>query len=304
MNISQYISELLIDNDCVIIPGFGGFVANYQSAMVSGNAHVSFMPPSKQLLFNVKLNQNDGLLVTKISTTQNISYKQAEEQVEEIVHHIKKQLHLSGSFVFNGIGLLHLNSNNSIEFQPTVDVNLFADSFGLSTFMFPQLNYVIRSKQHVSFKHSSPKRHIALTKTVKRIAVVVPMLLLLAVLPTIYLRNIQQSSFTFLNSPKAESVEVVKSTHTVVKPISKSVEIVSMQTQSYHIIVGCFRNVKTAQNLCEMFKAKGFKSSVLQVNGMCKVSLQSFCDITAANNLLISFQDANSSFSDAWIMTE
>jgi len=304
MNISQYISELLIDNDCVIIPGFGGFVANYQSAMVSGNAHVSFIPPSKQLLFNVKLNQNDGLLVTKISTTQNIPYKQAEEQLDELVHSIKKQLHLSGSFAFNGIGLLHLNSNNSIEFQPTVDVNLFADSFGLSTFMFPQLNYGIRSKQHVSFKHSAPKRHIALTKTVKRIAVVVPMLLLLAVLPTIYLRNIQQSSFTFFNSPKTESVEVVKSAHTIVKPVSKSVEIVPIQTQSYHIIIGCFRNAKTAQNLCETFKAKGFKSTVLQVNGMCKVSLQTFCDITDANNLLISFQDANSSFPDAWIMTE
>src|ERR1035437_5835918 len=136
MNIVADINELLIDTDCVIIPGLGGFVANYQSAMVSGSAHVQFMPPSKQLLFNTKLIQNDGLLIAKISEKQNICYKLAEEEIADFVYIIKKQLHSVGSFTFEGIGLLLLNTNNVLSFKPIVDVNLYADSFGLSSFMF------------------------------------------------------------------------------------------------------------------------------------------------------------------------
>jgi len=304
MNVSQYISELLLDNDCVTIPGFGGFVANYQSALVSGNAHVSFNPPSKQLLFNVKLNQNDGLLVTKLSTTQDISYKQAEEQVLEFVHSIKKQLHQTGIFTLDGIGVFFLNANSSIEFQPNVDVNLFADSFGLSPFMFPQLNYGIRAKQHVSFKQSAPKRHIVVKNTIKRVAVVVPMLLLLAILPSVYLRNIQESSFSFFKSAKSEIKENVKPYVSTKNRITTNIVINNQTIVSYYIIVGCFRNSKTAENLCETFKAKGFKSTVLPINDLYKVSLQSFSDITEANNLMISFQDANPQFADSWIMTK
>jgi hypothetical protein len=34
MKIEQYISELLYKYDCVIVPGLGGFVANYKSATI------------------------------------------------------------------------------------------------------------------------------------------------------------------------------------------------------------------------------------------------------------------------------
>jgi len=311
MNIAQYINELLIDTDCVIIPGLGGFVANYQSAMVSGNAHVSFMPPSKQLLFNVKLTQNDGLLVAKVSRSQNISYKHAEQYVVDFVYALKKQLHQEGSFSIEGIGVLLLNVNNILSFEPTVDINLNADSFGLSSFMFPQLNYGIRSKQHVAFKHALPKRNVVLTKTLKRIAVVVPLILLLAILPTVYLKNVQQSSILSLCDSNNEKASDVKQSVIVSKQQSKKsvvavsvpVSINTEQTEKYHIIIGCFRNERTAQDLCESFKCKGFKTTVLVINNLYKVSLQSYNDIVEANTALHSLQDTNARFVDSWLLT-
>ena len=304
MNIAQYINELLIDNDCVIIPGFGGFVTNYQSAMVSGNAHVHFMPPSKLLSFNVKLNQNDGLLISKISTILQISYKQAEEQVADFVHNIKKQLHQTGSYPIEGIGIILLNANSSIAFEPTVDTNLFADSFGLSSFMFPQLNYGIRAKQHVSFRQSAPKRHIYVTKTLKRVAVAVPMILLLAILPTLYLRNFQESTLSFYKTAKTEKATEVIQNKTKVNHFAQKRELKIAQTTSYHIIIGCFRNCKKAQELTESCKTNGYKATVIPVNDLFKVSLQTYNDISEANDALISFQDANPQFADAWIMKE
>ncbi len=63
MEISQYIKELLILNDCVIIPEFGGFVANYKPATIENN---QFFPPAKEIAFNNKLVSNDGLLIKHI----------------------------------------------------------------------------------------------------------------------------------------------------------------------------------------------------------------------------------------------
>jgi hypothetical protein len=303
MNIVADINELLIDTDCVIIPGLGGFVANYQSAMVSGNAHVQFMPPSKQLLFNTKLIQNDGLLVSKLSRKQNISYKVADEEIAKFVYEIKKQLHTGGSFSFEGIGILLLTANNVLSFQPTVAINLYADSFGLSSFMFPQLQYGIRAKQHVSFNPTSIKRTVVVKKSIKRIAVVVPMLLLLAILPTVYLKNVQQSSFSFFSSSKIENNKVISSAVLRSKTKRNKILPVIVPKVCYHIIIGCFRNERTAQTVSETFKAKGFKTSVLTLNNMYKVSLQAYNDSNEAYTALHSFQDANKQFADSWLLT-
>lgn len=52
--IEKYISELLYQYDCVIIPGFGGFIGNYSPALIDPIYH-TFHPPYKSLLFNINL---------------------------------------------------------------------------------------------------------------------------------------------------------------------------------------------------------------------------------------------------------
>jgi nucleoid DNA-binding protein len=64
MTIFKDIVDLLHNNDCVILPGFGAFVLKKKSATVVGN---EFIPPSKKVSFNSMLKENDGLLVKQIS---------------------------------------------------------------------------------------------------------------------------------------------------------------------------------------------------------------------------------------------
>jgi len=82
MQLSGYISELLYENDCVIIPGFGGFVGNYSSAKIHPVNH-TFYPPSKNILFNSKLTSDDGLLLHSVSIGENISYAEARSKTEK-----------------------------------------------------------------------------------------------------------------------------------------------------------------------------------------------------------------------------
>ena len=63
--VSYYISELLFLHDCVVLPEFGGFVGNNQSAKLN-TITGELLPPSKQLLFNnvrkfYKKGSNTGL---------------------------------------------------------------------------------------------------------------------------------------------------------------------------------------------------------------------------------------------------
>ena len=62
MSIFKHIVDLLYNNDCVILPGFGAFVLKNKSAFRKGD---EFFPPSKYVSFNSMLKENDGLLTTK-----------------------------------------------------------------------------------------------------------------------------------------------------------------------------------------------------------------------------------------------
>ena len=61
MDITAFIRELLFGHDCVIVPGFGGFIGNYTPASIDKSSG-TFYPPVKQISFNRNLNHNDGLL--------------------------------------------------------------------------------------------------------------------------------------------------------------------------------------------------------------------------------------------------
>ena len=63
IDLAYSISQLLYRYDCVIIPGFGGFVTQFKSAAIDRQAH-SIYPPSKEVSFNSMLVKNDGVLVT------------------------------------------------------------------------------------------------------------------------------------------------------------------------------------------------------------------------------------------------
>ena len=73
MKLEQYISKLLYQYDCVIVPGLGGFVANYKSATIQPVQN-TFSPPSKGISFNKNLNNNDGLLANFIAQEETVSF--------------------------------------------------------------------------------------------------------------------------------------------------------------------------------------------------------------------------------------
>ena len=82
--VDKHISELLYQHDCVIVPEFGGFVANYCSAKIHPTQH-TFTPPSKSIVFNSNLKNNDGLLANHIALAENTNYPEANARLHSAI---------------------------------------------------------------------------------------------------------------------------------------------------------------------------------------------------------------------------
>jgi len=132
-DLSPFIRELLFSNDCVILPGFGGFIGNYTPARIDKDSH-TFHPPVKTISFNSKLSHNDGLMIGKISEKKGIGYADAKRIVEDYISGIKKKLSGGERIHMAGIGHFQLNGEGSMQFEPDNDVNYLLDSYGLSVF--------------------------------------------------------------------------------------------------------------------------------------------------------------------------
>lgn len=129
--ISRHIAELLYDHECVVVPGFGGFIKSFIPASIH-TATREIFPPKGKIAFNADLAANDGLLANYISTKENTSYREALYEIHSTVEDWHSQLKSGISLPIIGIGELLLNSTGQIEFTPDLTSNFNSDSYGLA----------------------------------------------------------------------------------------------------------------------------------------------------------------------------
>ena len=132
------ISELLFTHDYVVVPGFGGFVSKYQLSHYSVNKEV-LHPPSKKILFNVQLKQNDGILASWLKEKINCDFNEATKHIEEFSAHCKVILDTKHRLEFENLGLFYLDFEKNICFEPKTEVNFLIESFGLSNIALKEL---------------------------------------------------------------------------------------------------------------------------------------------------------------------
>ncbi|MFN8324044.1 MAG: hypothetical protein U0T74_15375 [Chitinophagales bacterium] len=132
MDISVYIRQLLYEHDCVIIPGFGGFICNYKPADIHP-IHHTIAPPTKAISFNINLRSNDGLLVDFIAKIHQVTFDDAFQIINSWANSASMLLQ-KGEYVFmSGIGKIHHDIEGNIQFLPDESINYLKASFGLKT---------------------------------------------------------------------------------------------------------------------------------------------------------------------------
>ena len=138
MKIAKYIGDLIFDYECVVIPEFGGFISTEKSAVINKVTN-QFIPPSKDIIFNVHLKANDGLLVNYVAQHEGISFEKAKIKVDRFSLLCRKSLDDGERIKFNNIGYIFRDEQENIVFIQDKTVNFNADAFGLSSFVSPAI---------------------------------------------------------------------------------------------------------------------------------------------------------------------
>ena len=131
MNIADHLRPLLRDHDCVIIPDFGGLVAEYTPARVQPGGRHLLSPPTRQVAFNQALTRNDGLLVDALRQHLGLPATEAREAVRLAVAALHHELQSQQRTELPGIGVFRHVAGRGLQFEYTGTDNLLAAAFGL-----------------------------------------------------------------------------------------------------------------------------------------------------------------------------
>ena len=308
MTLATYISDLLYRYECVIVPNLGGFVSNEISAKVNHFTH-TFYAPSKQLTFNVNLQNNDGLLANYIALSQNVSFSKATEFINKEVEAWKKVLK-NETLAVENIGTFTLNTNGNYIFEPVNTVNYLTTSFGLNSLDSPaikRLEYKQKVKQLETIAPVLPTKE-STRKTPVFIKYAASAAILFA-LGTLGWNEYQKTEYNNLVvEAKKQQQQVDKSiqeaTFVISNPLPAITLNVAKQTYNYHIIAGAFREPANAEKKLTELIEKGYNAKILGVNkwNLTQVTYMSSNSKNEAINTLNKIKRSISK--DAWLLVK
>lgn len=131
--LERHIEILLLSNDCVIVPDFGGFMAHHVDARYDGRDNM-FLPPLRTVGFNPQLKMNDSLLAQSYVEAYDISYPEAIDRLANEVAEIRQRLENEGKYEINNIGTIYLNEDGNYTFEPCEAGILTPNYYGLGGF--------------------------------------------------------------------------------------------------------------------------------------------------------------------------
>ncbi len=307
MQIATYINDLLYRYECVIIPGFGALLTQYHTAKID-SAH-TFYPPGKTVSFNRQLQTNDGLLANYVASVENCSYELALQKIRNFTGKLSLQLSEKETVTLKNIGDFQLNNENSVQFTPYSKQNFNTASFGLSSFVSPEINRIVE----FITKENDPKVRPLVTanKPVTRPYLKYAAVAIIAVAVTgfggmkFYEGEIKKHNF--VEKQKANSLvenQIQEATFVIENPLPALNLTFTKKVGNYHIIAGAFRVEENAVKKINQLQEKGFQARMIGVNkyGLHQVAYDSFETRKEALQSLRTIKASESK--DAWLLVQ
>lgn len=298
--IARHIETLLRRHDYVIVPDFGGFVLQNQSAVILSE---QITPPLTTVSFNPLLNISDGLLAIEISRAENISFRQAVLEIEEGVHNLKAKLKSDKKAECGNLGVLTYNSDEKIIFVPSSGINFLPSNYGLG-------------EVHISplLKNTEPEKRqftISLPSTAKIVRYTAAAMLAAGLI--IFSPKINnQNEYADLNPVNLLTATTENTTSEVVAQSSFSNQkTVSTNTAAdsekakFHVVVASLGSMKIAEKYCAELEAENYsKVHIIPSTKVYRVSIESFSSKDAAIATMEQLRKTSSQFADAWVLCE
>jgi len=323
MVVEHYIADLLYRYNCVVVPEFGAFLAQTQSAQINETTNVIY-PPSKSISFNEQVSSNDGLLISHIAQAENSSYETILQKVIETSKDWKTRIGNGKRIELKNIGDLWANADGIICFAPIEKVNFLTSSFGLSSLISLPVTRetlkeeIVELEERIPLTFTPEKREESYLRPYLKYAAV--FLLALSTTLTGYhfinqglnnqqlakedareqvSKHIQEATF-FDTSPLELPTLSLKVSNEKVKKMESKVAVAE---RVHHIVAGAFRFKRNANKKMRQLKRRGFEPSYIGTNrhGLHMVAYASYANTTNALEALKTIKRTQSR--DAWLLS-
>lgn len=314
MRMEQYISQLLYRYQCVTVPGFGAFLTENRSASLSEDTN-TFYPPKKVISFNFHLKNNDGLLANHIALAEKIDYEKAIALIEEEVTSWKYAIQKSESVLLKNIGKLSLNSESNLVFEPADSLNYSTHSFGLTSFVSPQIKRETFKKEVEQLEEKAPiqftpEQRSKANPWIKYAAIFAVGIGITGVLGKQGLdwhENKIVTETLLVEKSVQQKVEdkIQQATFFIESPIpsvSMNVEETTDRSFHYHIVAGAFKEIRNAERALQSLKELGYNAKKISPNkyGLHPVLYGSYATMEEAQSALQSIKQSHNK--DAWML--
>lgn len=127
--LSKMVKELILDNDKVVLPGLGSFVAEIVPATFSDKGF-TINPPYRKLYFRAK--PDEGYALAEFYASSNkVNIDIAEKVIGDFVTELKSVLFTRKTVVFPGLGRLRATKENAVFFVADEDLDIYPEGFAL-----------------------------------------------------------------------------------------------------------------------------------------------------------------------------
>ena len=123
------VKELILDNDKVVLPGLGAFVAEIVPSSFSDKGY-TINPPYRRLYFRTKPDAGDEL-AEFYAASNNVEKDVAARIISDFIDEMRLILHKKKTVLFPGLGRLRATKENNLFFVADEDLDIYPAGFGL-----------------------------------------------------------------------------------------------------------------------------------------------------------------------------
>lgn len=137
ITLSQHLQRLLLDTDCVAVPGLGCFVVHAMPARYIESDAV-LVPPSRVVSFHSMVLGEDTRLTQAYMIALDVTREEAEKHIVYEVAQLKREIQLVGEVAIEGVGTLSLTYSGKYYFTPQRNGAYSCQFLGLERMLCPQ----------------------------------------------------------------------------------------------------------------------------------------------------------------------
>lgn len=323
-NLEKHITRLINRHNCVIIPGFGAFLAHNVPASYNKEEQL-FIPPHRTLGFNSQVTVDDALLVSDYMKTGNHSYEKATDIMNNDIAMLRNTLTRKGEVCFGSLGIFSMDINGTISFEPDTNGIDDAENFGFEPLSISELQSQ-REKVIVINRHDL-RKYVAAAA-----AIILTFLFVTPVSDKMFNNNLKASLSDFASSeqislmqqvtasaPKAASIsdcEIIpvesssiasavtvasETEETSIETNAVTEPVLSSEQPKHYIIVASSPNADNAQLAIKELGVKmSAEYSIVKCGKRHRIAIECFDTVNEAQNALAEYQ---TTFPDAWVLT-